>query len=316
MNSWDDMAAHDLSPVAGPDEATRRQQTRNPYSPVMILLTLIATIGILAYSAFLLNPANRGDFLPYTIVIAAESILVLHALLAMWTILAGARSPRDDAYFEARRQLFGGAEPTPESAVQLDGAEASVAVFIPCYGEPVAVIERTALAAKAMIGRHVTYVLDDGRSDEVRDMAARIGVNYLRRLTSGGAKAGNVNHALSQVKTDYFCIFDADFVAEHPEYEDTSIRVVGSYNGTPFTFTSDLTLVQSVSFPAVVEVETEGQLALTLLVNVADWFAAADGGLVDPAQANNGMPLESVVEQQIRESFRAFRDSDADAEGD
>ena len=58
MNSWDDMAAHDLSPVAGPDEATRRQQTRNPYSPVMILLTLIATIGILAYSAFLLNPAN------------------------------------------------------------------------------------------------------------------------------------------------------------------------------------------------------------------------------------------------------------------
>lgn len=109
---------------------------------------------------------------------------------------------------------------------------------------------------------------------------------------------------------------DADFVAEHPEYEDTSIRVVGSYNGTPFTFTSDLTLVQSVSFPAVVEVETEGQLALTLLVNVADWFAAADGGLVDPAQANNGMPLESVVEQQIRESFRAFRDSDADAEGD
>ena len=44
--------------------------------------------------------------------------------------------------------------------------------------------------------------------------------------------------------------------------------------------------------------------------------SAADGGLVDPAQANNGMPLESVVEQQIRESFRAFRDSDADAEGD
>jgi len=180
----------------------------------MILLTLIATIGILAYSAFLLNPANRGDFLPYAIVIAAESILVLHALLAMWTILAGARSPRDDAYFEARRQLFGGAEPSPESAVLLDGAEASVAVLIPCYGEPVAVIERTALAAKAMIGRHVTYVLDDGRSDEVRDMAARIGVNYLRRLTSGGAKAGNVNHALSQVKTDYFCIFDADFVAD------------------------------------------------------------------------------------------------------
>ena len=207
-------AAHDLSPVAGPDEATRRQQTRNPYSPVMILLTLIATLGTLAYSAFLLNPANRGDFLPYAIVIAAETVLVVHALLAMWTILAGARSPRDNAYFEARRQLFAGSVPGPDTPVLVDGEEVSVAVFIPCYGEPVAVIERTALAAKGILGRHVTYILDDGRSDEVRDMAARVGVNYLRRLTSGGAKAGNVNHALSQVKTDYFCIFDADFVAD------------------------------------------------------------------------------------------------------
>lgn len=207
-------AAHDLQAVAGPDEATRRQQTRNPYSPVMILLTLIATIGILAYSAFLVNPANRGDFLPYAIVIAAEAVLVVHALLAMWTILAGAVSPRDDAYYVARRRLFGEAEPDPDAPVLLDGREVSVALLIPCYGEPVGVIERTASAAKQVIGRHVTYILDDGNSDEVRDLAARIGVNYLRRLGSGGAKAGNVNHALSQVKTDYFAIFDADFVPD------------------------------------------------------------------------------------------------------
>ena len=109
---------------------------------------------------------------------------------------------------------------------------------------------------------------------------------------------------------------DADFVADHPEYEDTSIRVVGSYNGTPFTFTSDLTLVQNVGFPALLEVEADEELPLTLLVDVADWFAADGGGLVNPADANDGGPLESVVEQQIRESFRAFRDSDGDAESD
>jgi hypothetical protein len=106
---------------------------------------------------------------------------------------------------------------------------------------------------------------------------------------------------------------DADFVADHPEYEDVSIRVVGSYNGTPFTFTSDLTDVEDVDFAGPLEVVAEGPLPLTLLVNVADWFAGPEGGLVDPAQANNGGPLESLVEQQIRESFRALRDSDGDA---
>lgn len=87
-----------------------------------------------------------------------------------------------------------------------------MAVLITCYGEPLEVIRRTASAARDMWGTHLTVILDDGRSDQVRAMAAEMGVQYLRRLSSGGAKAGNVNHALSQIKTDFFCIFDADFV--------------------------------------------------------------------------------------------------------
>jgi hypothetical protein len=109
---------------------------------------------------------------------------------------------------------------------------------------------------------------------------------------------------------------DADFVAEHPEYEDISIRVVGSYNGMPFTFVSDLTDVEEVDFTAPVEVSAEGDLPVTLLVNVAEWFAAPGGGLLDPADATVGGPLEVQVEQRIRASFRAFRDGDADAESD
>ena len=106
---------------------------------------------------------------------------------------------------------------------------------------------------------------------------------------------------------------DADFVAEHPDYDDVSIRAVGTYNGEPFVFTSDLTDVETVSFVGPVEVETEGVLPLTLLVQVADWFSSPDGGLVNPEDANDGGPLESVVEQRIRASFHAFRDGDADA---
>lgn len=217
------MPIHDLAQVDEHDEAARRELTRNPYSPVMILVTLIATAGILAYSAFLLNPANRGDLLPYALVISAESILVGHALLAMWTILAGAKSPRDDAYFTAKRGLFAaigahaGTVPQPDREMRLDGRPVSVAVFITCYGEPLDVIRRTAEAARDLHGAHTTWILDDGRSDEVRAMAAEIGVQYIRRLSSGGAKAGNVNHALSVVKSDFFCIFDADFVPR-PEF--------------------------------------------------------------------------------------------------
>ena len=92
------------------------------------------------------------------------------------------------------------------------GREVVVDVFIPVYGEDVAVIRKTAVAALAVHGRHRTWILDDGRSDEVKALAAELGCSYLRRLSGGGAKAGNINHALALVKGDFFAVFDADFV--------------------------------------------------------------------------------------------------------
>jgi len=110
---------------------------------------------------------------------------------------------------------------------------------------------------------------------------------------------------------------DADFLAVNPELEGISIRVLGSYNGTPFTFASDLTEVEDVLLTDPVEVVAEGELQVTLQVDVAGWFANEGGtGLVDPAQANDGGPFESLVERQIRESFRAFHDGDLDGAAD
>lgn len=110
---------------------------------------------------------------------------------------------------------------------------------------------------------------------------------------------------------------DADFVADHPEFEDISIRVLGSYNGTPFTFASDLTEVEDVVFAEPVEVAVDGEVQVTLHVDVTGWFASEDGaGLVNPSEANDGGPFESLVERQIRESFRAFHDEDLDGAAD
>ena len=40
-------------------------------------------------------------------------------------------------------------------------------------------------------------MLDDGNDDAMRDLAARYGVGYIRRAEHTGAKAGNINHALT-----------------------------------------------------------------------------------------------------------------------
>jgi len=75
-------------------------------SALFILVSVVATLGVVAYSMFLLNPANRGDFLPYALVIIAESVLVVQALLSMWTILSSGYEPRDFPYHEAKRLLM------------------------------------------------------------------------------------------------------------------------------------------------------------------------------------------------------------------
>ena len=94
----------------------------------------------------------------------------------------------------------------------MDGRVVTVDVLITVYGEPLDVIRRTAEAALAIRGRHWTWILDDGRSDAVQALASELGCRYVRRLSNNGAKAGNINNALTIAKGDYFVIFDADFV--------------------------------------------------------------------------------------------------------
>jgi cellulose synthase (UDP-forming) len=211
---------HDYASVDQFDEATRRASTRDAYSPVMVLLTIISTIGVLYYGWFLLRPSNRGDMLPWLLVIVSESILVLHGLASMWTILAGMRDRRDYIYQSARASLYDANDPAvlanlddpTQWPLWMDGRIVRVDVFITVYGEPLDVIRRTAEAALAVRGDHWTWILDDGRSDEVQELASELGCRYVRRMNNHGAKAGNINNALTIAKGDFFVILDADFV--------------------------------------------------------------------------------------------------------
>ncbi len=232
---------HDYASVDAFDDASRSAATRDAYSPVMILLTILATFGVVYYGWFLLRPGNRGNMLPWLLVIVAESILVFHGLASMWTILAGYRDRRDWVYFASRASLYSAddlevlANPDDPTVwpLHMDGRTVTVDVLITVYGEPLDVIRRTAEAALAVRGRHGTWILDDGRSDEVQALAAELGCRYVRRLSSNGAKAGNINNALTIAKGDYFVILDADFVPlpgfieqTLPFFEDTTVAFV------------------------------------------------------------------------------------------
>jgi hypothetical protein len=110
---------------------------------------------------------------------------------------------------------------------------------------------------------------------------------------------------------------DAAFLAAHPDFAGISIRATGTWNGNPFTFTSDLDADQDMQLdPPLVVTDAGANVDVTLKVDVATWFADGAGGLVDPATAGNGGQNENLVRDNIRDSFEAFQDENHDGEHD
>jgi len=89
----------------------------------------------------------------------------------------------------------------------------SVDVLIPTYNEPLEVVRATLLAAKAIDwppDKLVVACLDDGRRDEFKQFCEQAGIVYVTRPNNEHAKAGNINHALKQMKGEFVAIFDCD----------------------------------------------------------------------------------------------------------
>ncbi len=108
---------------------------------------------------------------------------------------------------------------------------------------------------------------------------------------------------------------DQALLALHPEFANISVRVVGSFNGTPFVFTNDVSANQEFQFATPVSLATAGNIDLTLLVDVNTWFTNG-GGLVDPSTAGSGGANEGTVTHNIRNSFHTFHDENHDCHDD
>jgi len=105
---------------------------------------------------------------------------------------------------------------------------------------------------------------------------------------------------------------DSAFVAAHPEFADLSIRVLGTFNGTPFIFESDLDVEQELTLNPPLVVNDSVPTNVTIRVDLSTWFLTAAGALIDPATANTGQPNEGVVKENIKASLKAFEDKDRD----
>ncbi|MBV8987579.1 MAG: glycosyltransferase [Solirubrobacterales bacterium] len=156
------------------------------------ILVLLGVPCAIWYFGWLLNPDRVGTPYLYGILIAAELFNLTQALGFWWTVS-----------HERVREKRG-----PSQFVAVD-------VFIPVYKEPVDIVDLTVAAAVGLRGAEVrVHILDDGNDDAMRDLALRYGVGYIRRAEHKGAKAGNINHALTKTDAPFIAVFDSDHVAD------------------------------------------------------------------------------------------------------
>jgi hypothetical protein len=93
------------------------------------------------------------------------------------------------------------------------------------------------------------------------------------------------------------------FLALHPEYENRSIRVVGKFRGTPFVWQGDPEAQLEQTFAPPLSVVDASGLNLTLKIDVASWFTAPGGALLDPRTTSYPQ-----IANNIKQSFRTFED--------
>jgi Glycosyl transferase family group 2/PilZ domain len=88
----------------------------------------------------------------------------------------------------------------------------TVDVYVCTYDEPPEVVSATLAGCRALTYPHTTWLLDDGRRPEMRELAELAGARYLTRPDNSHAKAGNINASLPRTEGELILMLDADHV--------------------------------------------------------------------------------------------------------
>jgi hypothetical protein len=140
-----------------------------------------------------------------------------------------------------------------------------------------------------------------------------LGVGGAARTVTASVPAGTYDEIKFQIREpDDDTAADHAFVADHPDFAHTSIEVDGSFNGTPFTFVSDLRAELKLELSPPLVVDASGTADLTLFADLGAWFRDAGGSLVDPGSSASA----TLVGDNIARSFNAFEDENHDGSDD
>ncbi len=165
-----------------------------------LLFIIIAPITILYYASYIFDPSHMGNPYLYILQLIADLIAITIVATLWLTILLDMIQP------EYHKREF------KYSKKWLSSTKPIVDILIPIANEPIEIVEETIRRAQAIEYPHTTYILDDGDSDEVRQLAHELNLTYIARPLHEKkyAKSGNLNYGLQQCKGDFFAVFDAD----------------------------------------------------------------------------------------------------------
>ena len=176
------------------DKAFRRRQIP---AKLLLLLSSEATFIYFCWRVFFSVPTEAGVLsITANLVLLAIELLDYVESLVLFRNLRGIRQ-------------YNVPEIAPEEFPHVD-------VFVATYNES------TELLAKTLNGCvHMEYpdrskvhiwLCDDNRRPAMRQLAEEMGVGYFDRPDNSGAKAGNLNHAMSLTHAPYVVTFDADMI--------------------------------------------------------------------------------------------------------
>ncbi len=167
-----------------------------------LLFILIAPFTIGFYASYVFNPAHAGNIILYCIQVIAD-IIAIATVGTLWiTILLDLLQPEHQ-----KKELGYG-------KAWIQDTTHTINILIPVRNEPVEVVEKTIRHVVAMEYPHpfTVYLLDDGPSEKMRELAEHFRIQYIARPPHAKtyAKSGNLNYGLKQCTGEFFAVFDAD----------------------------------------------------------------------------------------------------------
>lgn len=102
---------------------------------------------------------------------------------------------------------------------------------------------------------------------------------------------------------------------EELELDVDSVRLRGTYDGQPFDVTMNVSTELEFDFsPPLVIQSADDRVNVSVLANTSNWLRNNDGSLIDPRTILTNTSTLATVMQRIKSSFKAFEDSDKDAD--